>query len=81
MTNGRLILDEVAPNVHNQYGPMMPPIGRVGGVLDEELAGEAPAAPWAVLASRTSRYFRALPVLKRTTVSSGLKNPVARSLR
>src|SRR5579871_294389 len=55
----------------DQYGPMMPPICLAAG-----FAGVCFA-----VASRTSRYFNPLPVLNRTTVSSGLKKPLARSLR
>jgi len=63
------------PPFNDQYGPMMPAIWRACGFADcAELTAFCGA-------SRTSRYFRPLPVLNRTTVSSGLKNPFARSLR
>jgi len=68
------------PPLHNQYGPMIPPIWRVAGFGFAGCAGEGARATFSV-ASRTSRYFRPVPVLKRTTVSSSLKNPFFRSLR
>jgi hypothetical protein len=52
-----------------QYGPIIPPIWRAVGF---GCAG---------FGSRTSRYFRPLPVLNNTTLSPGLKKSLARSLR